>query len=413
MRLPLFVALRYLVSRKANSAINIISLISAAGILTGTAALIVVLSVFNGFGEVIRGLYNSFDPDLKITAVQGKIFKPDSASLQKVKQLAGVAGVVEVLEDNALFRYNDHQHIGVLKGVDSSFGQLSGLGEKVLRGSFVLEDEMGSFALAGAGVAYYLGLNPDDFFHPLEIYAPSRNFNPTGLNAASAFRRQALPVAGIFSIQQDFDVKYVLVPLKVARQLWDYPQEVSALEVYLKPGADPENLKKKISSILGTGFTIADRAQQQAMLYKIMRTEKYAIFIILSFIILVAAFTLISTIGMMAIEKQKDIAILLSMGSTGRHIRHIFLLQGMLISVAGGVAGLGLGALACFLQEKFGLIKINTSGNSFVINEYPVHMQLPDFFVVLTIVLIIGFLAASLPASRASDEQTAFYLRQE
>lgn len=413
MRLPLFVALRYLVSRKANSAINIISLISAAGILTGTTALIVVLSVFNGFGEIIRGLYNSFDPDLKITAVKGKVFVPDSVVLLKIKQLAGVAGVVEVLEDNALFRYDNHLHIGVLKGVDSSFEKLSGIGQKVVRGSFMLEDETGSYALAGAGVAYYLGLNPEDFFHSLQIYAPSRNFNPAGLNVASAFRRQAVPVAGIFSIQQDFDVKYVIVPLKVARQLWDYPREVSALEVYLKPGAYPKDTQKQISSLLGAGYTIANRAEQQAMLYRIMRTEKYAIFIILSFIILVAAFTLISTIGMMAIEKQKDIAILLSMGATGRLIRQIFLLQGILICVAGGLAGLGLGALACFLQEKFGLIKIMASGNSFVINEYPVHMQWLDFFIVFTIVLLIGFWAALLPASKASREQPAFYLRQE
>ncbi|MEJ5302411.1 MAG: FtsX-like permease family protein [Bacteroidales bacterium] len=413
MRFPLFVAFRYLISRKGSSAIHIISLISAAGILVGTAALIVVLSVFNGFGEVIRGLYNSFDPDLKITALQGKVFVPDSLAVHKIKQLTGVAGVVSVIEDNALFRYDRQQHIGVLKGVDSDFEKFSGIGQKVLRGTFLLEDSSWAYALAGAGVAYYLGLNPDDFFHPLEIYVPSRNFNPTGLSAANAFRRQALPVSGIFSIQQDFDVKYIIAPLEIARKLFDYPHEVSALELYLKPGTNSRELKRQVISILGPGYSVADRGEQQAMLYRIMRTEKYAIFIILSFIILVAAFTLISTIGMMAIEKQKDIALLLSMGATARHIRNIFLYQGLLISFTGGLAGLSLGAFVCFLQEKFGFIKINASGNSFVISEYPVQMQLPDFFVVFAIVLLIGFLAAIIPASRASNEQPAFYLRQE
>lgn len=413
MRFPLFVAFRYLISRKGDSAINIISLISAAGILVGTAALIVVLSVFNGFGDVIRGLYNSFDPDLKITALQGKVFIPDSLAIHKIKKLEGVAGVVAVIEDNALFRYNGQQHIGVLKGVDSDFEKLSGIGQRILRGIFLLEDPSGSYALAGAGVAYYLGLNPDDFFHPLEIYVPSRNFNPAGLSAANAFLRQALPVSGIFSIQQDFDVKYIITPLEIARKLYDYPHEVSALELYLKPEANIRELKRQVISIFGPEYSVADRAEQQAMLYRIMRTEKYAIFIILSFIILVAAFTLISTIGMMVIEKQKDIAILLSMGVTAKNIRNIFLYQGLLISFAGGLAGLLLGAFVCFLQEKFGFIKINASGNSFVISEYPVQMQLTDFFVVLAIVLLIGFLAAILPATRASNEQPAFYLRQE
>ena len=413
MRFPFFIALRYLFSYRGNAAINIISLISAIGILTGTAALIVVLSVFNGFGEVIRGLYHSFDPDLKITAVEGKVYVPDPSKLLNINNIEGVAGVVEVLEDNALFRYSGHQHIGVLKGVDSAFERLSGMGKKILRGTFLLKDSLGSYALAGAGVAYYLNLNPDDFFHPLEIYTPSRNFNPAALSLANAFRRQALTVAGIFSIQQDFDVKYVLVPLDVARRLWDYALEVSAIEVYLKPGVNIPRVKKEIHSILGTGFLVADRAEQQATLYQIMRTEKYAIFIILSFIILVAAFTLISTIGMMAIEKQKDIAILHSMGATHQHIRQIFLFQGMLISIAGGLVGLGIGAGVCLIQERFGLIKINTSGNSFVISEYPVQMQLPDFIWVFAIVLAIGFIASSLPAARASHEEPAFYLRQE
>lgn len=413
MRLPFFIAFRYLISRKGNSAINIISLISAAGILTGTAALIIVLSVFNGFGEVIRGLYNSFNPDLKITPVEGKVFIPDSAKLMQLRQLQGVAGVVEVLEDNALFRYGDRQHIGVLKGVDTSFLHYSGIGSKILRGSFILEDPTGPYALAGAGVAYYLGLNPDDIFRPLEIYTPSRKFNPAAMSTEGAFRRQALPVAGIFSIQQDFDVKYVIVPIEVARRLWDYSGEISALEVYLQPGADASRLKKEVVSVMDSGFRVADRFEQQAMLYRIMRTEKYAIFIILSFIILVAAFTLISTLGMMAIEKQKDIAILLSMGATSTHVRRIFIMQGMLISMAGGLAGLAIGGLACWAQQKLGLIKITTSGNSFVISEYPVQMQFPDFVLVMGIVLAIGYLAASIPASRASRELPVEYLRQE
>ncbi|HAW59485.1 MAG TPA: hypothetical protein DCX03_10845 [Bacteroidales bacterium] len=413
MKLPISISLRYLLGKKTHHAINFISGISVAGILTGTAALIIILSVFNGFQQVIQSLYNVFDPDIKITAIKGKVFIPDEGLKNKISSMAGVAGISETIEDNALFRYRNHQHIGLIKGVDQNYQQFSQLGEKILQGEFVLNDSTGPYAVVGAGVAYYLNMGLDDAFYPLEVFVPSRKSNLSTSFSGEAFNSLAIRPSALFSVQQDFDISYVITPLSFARKLLEYSTEVSALEVYLEPTADLKSIQKNISQMLGSEFKVANRYQQQASLYKIMRTEKYAIFIILAFILIVATFTLIGSLSMVISEKQRDIAIYMAMGAPVSFIRKVFLYQGLWISMAGGIGGILLGAFICFLQQTFGFVKINTSGSSFVISQYPVEMQGMDFLVVFVFVIIIGIIASWIPARRSTQKSFTTYLRVE
>lgn len=413
MKLSLFFAFRYLFGRKSHNAINFISGISLAGITVGAFALIIVLSVFNGFEDLVKQLYNTFDPDLKITAARGKVFSQDSIPIAKIQKLEGVAGISRVVEDKALFRYRDKQHIGILKGVDPDYPRYSLLGKMILEGDFNLGDTARPFAIAGSGVAWYLGMGLDDIFNSLEVYVPSRTYQPGNLIAGDAFRSQRIQPAGIFSVQQDFDTRYVLAPLSFARALWEYENELTALEVHLKTGADAAKVSDRISRLTGPGYKIQDRYRQQESLYKIMKTEKMAIFVILSFIILVATFNVVGSLSMVIAEKQKDIAILRGMGAGRRLIRRIFISQGMAISLGGGLLGMLLGFIACFLQQQYGWVRIQTSGNSFVVDQYPVLMQAGDFAMVACIVVLTGFVASWIPASRSAKKDISGSIRAE
>jgi ABC-type lipoprotein release transport system permease subunit len=413
LRLSLFFAFRYLFGRKSHNAINFISGISLAGITVGTMALIIVLSVFNGFEDLVKKLYNTFDPDIKITAARGKVFSPDSLPAGNIGKMEGVAGISRVVEDKALFRYRDKQHIGILKGVDPDYPRYSQLGEMMLDGDFFLGDTANPFAIAGSGVAWYLSMGLDDIFYSLEVYVPSRTYQPGNLLAGEAFRSLRIRPAGIFSVQQDFDTRYVLAPISFARVLWDYQNEVTAIEVHLKAGADAGKVSGKISRLLGSGYKVQDRYQQQESLYKIMKTEKYAIFLILSFIILVATFNVVGSLSMVVVEKQKDIAILRGMGAGRSVVRNIFISQGMAISLGGGMLGMLLGFIACFLQQQYGWVRIYTSGNSFVVDQYPVLMQAGDFAMVAGIVMLTGFIAAWIPASRSAGKDISGQIRAE
>ena len=395
MRLPFFIARRYLFAKKSHNIINVISAISAGGIMVGTMALIIVLSVFNGFEHVIVSLFNTFDPDIRITLVEGKTFHANDIAVDKIKKMNGVVRYTDVLEENALLRCNDRQYFATIKGVTPDFQNNSGLDSMMVEGDLVLESNGKPFAVAGRGVAYYLGLDPQDMKHPLEIYVPRRG--ATAARPDQAFNSASLFTSGVFAIQDDFDSKYVLLPLDFTRELLDYTDEVTAVELGLKKGTETELIQKNLQQIVGPKFKVENRFQQQSTLYGLMKSEKLAVFFILGFILLIASFNVIGSLSMLIIEKKKDINILWSMGADERLVRRIFLVEGLLVTTLGALGGLILGAIICWIQQHFGIVKLQVSGGSFLIDSYPVSMQLYDFVMVFLTVFFIGLAAVILP----------------
>jgi lipoprotein-releasing system permease protein len=397
-RLPLFIALRYFFSKKSQRVINIISIISIVGVTVGTAALIIVLSVFNGFEDLILRLYNSFDPDLRVELAEGKSFTLDRIDLAGLRKTPGVAHVTEVIEESALARYRNKQLIVKLKGVSEDFLHMSGLDTMIVDGTLLLEKGELDYAVLGAGVAYNLGVDLQNLFGQLELYG-ARPTASTLTDPEGAFNRRYISPSGIFAIQQEYDARYVIVPLRFAREIFDYRNKLNSLEVGLAKGADEDAVVAAIRTLAGKDFTIKNRFQQHELFYKIMRSEKWAVFLILTFILIIAIFNVISSLTMLVIEKKKDIAIYKSMGAEVFFLRKIFLLEGMIITTGGAVAGLFIGAVVCYLQERYGFIELSGSG-SFVIDSYPVKMVAKDFVYVFVTVCFIGFLAAWYPAKR-------------
>ena len=398
MNLPFFIARRYLISKKSHNIINLISGISMVGVALGTAALIIVLSVFNGFESVVISLFSVFDPDIEITATQGKTFHNSEIDAAKIRAIPGVISYTEVVEENALLHYKKQQFLATIKGVDSLYQVNSPIDSLLVTGEMVLQSDSLDFAIPGYGIAYFLNLDmnaPDNF---ISVYIPKRKGNITGLPQESFTSELIKPVA-IFSIQQDFDDKYMLVPLRFARRLLDYTDEVTGIEIRLAGNADAAIIQEKIGTITGPGFKLQNRFQQQEVLYKIMKSEKWAVFLILTFILIVASFNVIGSLTMLILDKRKDISILRSLGARDTTIKQIFFFEGLLISLTGAISGLLLGLLVCVLQQKFGLIKLQ-GGGSFIINAYPVKLIATDFLYVFLTIAVIGIAAAWLPVKR-------------
>lgn len=404
MRFPLYIARRYLFAKKSQNAINVISGISMLGVAVGTMALVVILSVFNGFDEVVKSLFNSFDPDIRITATQGKVFTPDER-FQKVRSLEGVQYFSEVLEENALLKYDKRQHIATIKGVDESFINVTGIDSMVYDGEMILKDKNRSYAIVGQGVAYSLqiGLN---FINPLFVYMPKRVGSINLANPDDAFRRQYIFPKAIFAIEQDYDSKYVIVPVEFMRDLLEYSREASAIEIKLDPSHDAASTQEQIEEILGEGFLVQNRVQQNEVFYKVMRSEKWAIFLILTFILIIASFNIIGSLSMLIIDKKNDIRSLRNMGAAKELISRIFLLEGWLISITGSIVGIVLGTLISWIQDRFELLKLSGSG-TFVIDAYPVDVHPGDVLLVWITVLAIGFLAALYPVRQISKKYLA------
>lgn len=396
MNFSFYIAKRYLFARKSRNVINIISAISVVGVSIGTMALIVILSVFNGFDNLVQSLFNSFDPDIKITIKEGKTFSSGAERIQNLKKLKGVLYMSEIIEENALLKYDDRQYIVTVKGVSDEFIKMSGIDSMIIDGEFILKENKNNYAVIGQGVALSLavGLN---FITPINIYVPKRT-QKASLNPEEAFSRKYIFPSGIFAIQQDFDSRYIIVPIDFARDLLDYSNEVSAIELKLDPvfNKDKDKIQEEIKKHLGTGYEVKNRFEQQELLYKIMKSEKWAIFLILTFILIIASFNVIGSLTMLIIEKKKDIDTLRSLGTNLSVLRKIFLFEGWMISILGAILGLMTGTIICLIQQHFGLIKIQGS-DSFVIDTYPVYMELPDFVYVFVTVLFIGYLAAWYP----------------
>lgn len=405
MRFPLFVARRYLFSHKTRNVINIISGISVGGVAIGTMALIVVLSVFNGFDSLVKSLFNTFDPDMKIEVAEGKTFEPDSVMIARLNALDNVLHISEVLEEQALIEYREKQDIVTIKGVDQNFNHVTDIESSIVTGNYNLWQGEKRFALAGFGVASKLSMSVH-FFHPMNIYAARRKATVDLMNPANDFISQPIYPAGIFSIQKEIDENFVLLPLDFTRNLLEYDKEASALELKINPELNERQLSQlqaKIQAIAGNGFTVKNRFQQQEMLYKIMQGEKWAIFLILSFILVIASFNNVGSLTMLIIDKKADINILRSMGANQRSIKHIFLFEGMMISGVGAVIGLVLGTIFCLAQIWGGFIPFPDEG--FMIQDYPLEMQWPDFVAIFLTVNLIGFIAAWFPSTFAIKKQ--------
>lgn len=400
MNLSIFIAFRYLISKKKQNVINIISLISIVGVAVGTAALIIVLSVFNGFEHLIHSLYNSFDPDIEITVNEGKTFHVDSASIDNLRQIEGIWGHAEVLEEIVLLKHEERQYIATMKGVSEGYEQMTGIDSMIIAGTFTLENEMHQYAIIGQGIAYFLSIGPDAV-RPMQVYA-ARRTGRVSLNPERAFNRKLTFPSGVFSIEQEFDSKYFIVPINFSRSLLEHNDKiVSSIELDVSPNAKLEEVQKHVQNIVGSNFTVKNRYQQNELFYKVMQSEKWAIFFILTFILIIASFNIIGSLTMLIIDKQDDILILRDMGSDQNLISRIFLSEGWLISFVGAMIGLVFGVLICWLQKQFELIKLKGSG-SFIIDAYPVEIEWLDVTAIFFTVLFIGFLAAWYPVKRVA-----------
>jgi len=396
LRFSFRIARRYLFSKKSHNAINVISGISSAGVAVGTMALVIVLSIFNGFGDLFTGLFSDFDPELKITAVEGKYFTTDTPVMQQVRNHEAVAVFSEVVQENALLRFKDKQMPALIKGVnEKKFHAMTRIDSLLFEGQFQLYDGAFERAVPGLGVAATLGLGAY-FIDPLYIYAPRRNAQINLLRPENSFVESAVYVAGIFSIQQnEYDNQYVLVSLDLARQLFEYAgNEATAVELKLRETADIADVKNELGALLGPGFTVKDRYEQQESYFSIMRIEKWITFLILSFILLIATFNVIGALSMLIIDKKADILTLRNLGADRRLIQQIFLLEGWLISAVGAAVGLVLGTLFSLVQEHWGIIRL---GPGYIIDKYPAVTQFSDLLLVLLTVLVMGFLAAWYP----------------
>ena len=371
-----------------------------AGVTIGAMALIVVLSVFNGLESLISGMYNSFDPDLKIETQIGKTFNINTFPIQKLSKIEGIANYSEIVEENALLRYKNKQQIVQIKGVDNKFVKVSKVSNCIVEGDFMLQKGNVNFMVLGYGIYDMLGIQLNDFVPSVSVYIPKRS-KTISIDPTEAFNNEQIIPSGAFSIQQDFDTKIVIVPLRFARKMLDYTTEVTALEISLKSGYDVYKVQREVEKLIGNGFVVKNRFQQEEMFYKIIKTEKFAGILILSFILLIAAFNIVGSLSMLIIEKKKDIAILRSLGASNILIKRIFIFEGLMISLSGAFVGMILGGLICWIQQHFGVIPLEGSG-SFVVKYYPVQLQLLDFAKVTGIVFVIGLLSTLYTVSQLS-----------
>ena len=398
MNLPFYIARRYLFSKKKHNAINIISGISVCGVALATLALVCTLSVFNGFQDMVAGFFTAFDPELKITVREGKVFDPSSAGFKEVRALPEIDVWTETLEENAMIQYKDRQAMAVIKGVDDNFEQLTSIDSLLYgTGDFILHDEIVDYGILGVELVSELGTGIQ-FVDPLQVYAPKRNARVNMSNPSAAFNRDYLfsPGAVFVVNQQKYDANYILTSLSFASRLFDYDTEVSAIELKLKKDADIASVQKEISRILGDKFIVQNRYEQQADVFRIMEIEKFISYLFLTFILGIACFNVIGSLSMLILDKREDVETLRNLGADDRLIARIFLFEGRLISVFGACAGIIVGLLLCFLQQYFGIIALGGDG-SFVVDAYPVSVHLMDVLLIFVTVITVGFLSVWYP----------------
>lgn len=415
MKLPVFIAQRYLLAKKSHNLINIVTWISIICISVATFAMIFVLSVFNGFNEVISDMIHQLSPDLNISASKGKTIDLKEFPLDKIKTIEGVDFIFPTITEDALFKNFNKQQIGQIKGVPDDYNKISRIRGSILNDStFTVSAEALDFGIPGAGMAYFLGINVYQPFSRIQVYVPKRG-NASSFNIENSFNTSKLVVNRVFSTQQDVDEKLVLAPFDWLSNLTEYDELATDVEVFIestgqkanKPtSSDARNLnkiKKEIKNILGDDYKVQDQYEQQETLYKMMKTEKLAVYLILTFILIMATFNMIGALSMLIIDKKKDISLLKAMGADTLLVKKIFINEGLLISVVGGIIGLLVGIAAVLIQQHFGIIRLGNGGN-YIIDAYPVALEMADVILVFATITIIGSIASFFTATKSIEK---------
>ena len=399
MNFPLFIARRYLFSKKSTHAINIISLISVTGVAVATIALIIVLSAFNGFHDLVATLFTSFDAQIEITPVRGKTAPADDPILTRIRQLPYVDISTESVEDNALAVYQDKQAMVVIKGVDDNFSSLTRITDILYGdGEFCLHAANLNYGVAGVQLAQQLALGTR-WNGALQIYAPVREGQLDLSDPTKGFVVDSLYAPGVlFMVKQTkYDARYIIVPIAWARNLFGQQGMLSSLELRLKPGTDVATAKQEMAAIAGDKYAVKDRFEQQDDTFKIMKIEKLFAYVFLTFILIVACFNIVGSLSMLILDKKNDVVTLRNLGATDKQIARIFLFEGRLISVAGAAIGIVIGLLLCFLQQQFGLVRLGDSDSSFIVDAYPISVHYSDVAIIFVTVIAVGWMAVWYP----------------
>ncbi|MBR5170651.1 MAG: ABC transporter permease [Muribaculaceae bacterium] len=398
MSLPLKIAWRYLVSKKGHQAVNIISIVAVCGVVVATAALICVMSVFNGFRGLIMGRLALLDPQIAITATMGKTINDADSVIDAVSVVPGVERAVPVIVDQALAVYAQFQMPVRLKGVPDDYNTMNDMDSVIVDGEWKLRDQVSRYAVPGAGPAVNLCVRPE-FLGMVRLFAPQRQGRVNIANPMGAFRQDSVFVSGIFQLQQNsYDADLIYVPLDLAQQLFDYETEATQIEVKLSPGADEADVMQGLSKTLGDGYQIKNRLMQQQEAYRLVNIEKWMAFLLLAFILVIATFNVISTLSLLIIEKDASIATLRALGANDRQISRIFVLQGWLITLAGAVTGVVIGVILSLCQQQFGWLRLSGDPANMIISAYPVEVQWTDVLVTLALVAAVGLLTSMVTA---------------
>lgn len=399
MNFPFYIARRYLFSKKSTHAINVISGISVVGVAVATMALVVTLSVFNGFHDLVASFFTQMDPQLKITPVKGKTASADDPILTKIRHLPEVEVATECLEEQALAVYGDRQQMVIVKGVEDNFNQLTHI-QEILEGDgdFELHAADLSYGIPGLGVAYQLGLGYT-YEHPLRIYAPRREGQLNMANPTEGFVVDDLYSPGVvFCMKQGkYDKNYILTSIAFTRHLFDLDGRLSSLELRLKPGSDFERVKSQMEELSAGKFYVQDRYEQQDDTFRIMKVEKLIAYVFLTFILMIACFNIIGSLSMLIIDKKEDVVTLRNLGATDHQITRIFLFEGRMISAIGAILGVLIGLLLCWLQQQYGIVRLGSSEGSFVVDAYPVSVHPWDIVLIIITVIAVGFLSVWYP----------------
>ena len=403
MNLPLYIAKRYLFAKKKHNAINIISAISVCGVALATLAMVCTLSVFNGFHEMVEGLFTAFDAPLKITASQGKVFSKEDGRIQQIISMPEVETAMPTIEENALVQYKDKQLMVTIKGVDDTFTQITDI-DSILYGrqQFLLHEEGVDYGILGMGVASSLGTGLQ-FVDPLLVIAPKQHVRVNIANPGAAFARGYLHSPGsLFLVNQEkYDTQYILTSMDFARQLFGYRDEVSAMELKLKQGTNERRVQAKMREVLGKDFQIQNRFEQQADVFRIMEIEKFISYLFLTFILIIATFNVIGSLSMLIVDKREDAETLRNLGASNQLIERIFMFEGWLIAAYGAIAGIVVGVILCLIQHYFGIISL---GNNFIVEAYPVSVHLTDVLLIFITVLAVGALSVIFPVKYMSKK---------
>lgn len=404
MNFPFFIARRYLFSKKSTHVINVISSISVIGVAVATMALVIVLSVFNGFHDLVASLFTSFDPQLKVVPVEGKTTPADDPILTKIRLLPQVDVATETVEDQALAIYNDHQAMVKIKGVDDNFAELSHITDILYGdGSFSLHAANLEYGIVGIRLAQNLGIGAQwDGF--LKIYAPKKEGQLDMTNPGDGFVVDSLNSPGVlFAVKQaKYDKNYIITSISFARNLFGQQGMLSDLELRLKPGSNLDAVKAEMQQIAGNKYKVLDRFEQQEDTFKIMSIEKMIAYIFLTFILVVACFNIIGSLSMLIIDKKNDVVTLRNLGANDKQITRVFLFEGRMIAVIGAVIGIGLGLLLCFLQQQYGFVRLGDSEGSFIVDAYPVSVHYSDVAIIFVTVIAVGWLAVWYPVRALS-----------